>query len=574
MRDTLQFRWCLILCMVPGVAFAQHAAKGRRSPEKPGREIAQPAAASGTGTARISIKDIVGRPVPGEVEIRPVDGGRGVRASLPEGTGETLAGAGASAVYIRAISEGLAMLVDVQDVEIRAGETVDISFSLLEGTAGNRPLVAFDTDLDQAIDSVELKVGTDPRNAASIPGLDTFTWPSPVIDPDEGWYRGEFHVHSSHGTGGEDVGRLVDRAEGARLDFLAITDRDTLAPAFDEDFKSKSVVLIPAMEWGTEEKGVALLFAPRTMPTPAGSAAEAQAMVYRVQAQGGIVAVAHPCFSAAPWQWDLTHINAVEAWCRDWREVPPLWLERLGDTARELGKNGRAIHAVGFAAATEGLSANGQGAIFYDFELSRGYKACVIGGSNAASAKVAIGRPLTYVFAEQKSLNGILDGLRRGRTYVTSGPDGPQLTFWADWNNDGSIESGIGGFVPFGITSRFLVNVRNAAGKRLEVLLNGYPIRSTKISDNNLTFAFIDFPESYAAYRVRIVESPKKTGFGNLDVLAMTSPIYAQQTVFMGAEGAQNAWVTIEGEREDPDYGSHFIQTDPSKIRELKPERL
>ncbi len=526
------------------------------------------------GTARMSVKDVVGRPLSAEIEFRPSGDGVPVRVSLPDGTGEASIAAGVATAYVRVVIGDLPLLVDVQEVVLRPGETTDISVSVLEGSAGNRPLGAFDTDLDQAIDSVELKAGTDPRNAASIPGEKSLSWPSPVLDSNDGWYRGEFHAHSSHGIGAEDVGDLVRRAEKSRLDFLAITDRDTLAPAFDEEFKSKSVVLVPAMEWGTEERGVALLFAPRTMPGPAGSAAEAQAMVYRVQAQGGIVAIAHPCFSVAPWQWGLAHVNAVEAWCRDWREVPPLWPGRLDEQAREIGGNGRAIHAIGFAAATGGHSANGQGAIFWDFELTRGLKAAVIGGSNTSSPKVPMGRPLTYVFAEQKSLNGILDGLRRGRTYVTSGPDGPQVTFWADWNNDGSIEAGIGGFVPFGITSRFLVHVRNAAGKRLEVLLNGYPIRSTKIPGNELTFAFVDFPESYAAYRVRIVEPPQKTGFGNLDILAMTSPIYAQQTVFVGEDGAQNAWVTIEGEKEDPDFGSHYLPTDPAKIRELKPERL
>ena len=110
------------------------------------------------------------------------------------------------------------------------------------------------------------------------------------------------------------------------------------------------------MEWGSDEQGVGLIYGPRTYPSLSTSFEQAQAMLFRLQAQGGIFVVAHPCFGTAPWQWGLSYVNGVEAWCRPWRDVPPLWMDRLSAQTRER-RDGKLIQSIAMAAATVSLSA-------------------------------------------------------------------------------------------------------------------------------------------------------------------------------------------------------------------------
>jgi len=293
-------------------------------------------------------------------------------------------------------------------------------------------------------------------------------------------------------------------------------------------------VLIPAMEWGNE-RGLALIYGPRTTPDPPTTVQAAQAECIRVQAQGGIFAVAHPCFPTEFWQWGLSFVNAIEVWCRDWRSVPPLMLDQLGEDLKVKApeEGGGLMYSLAAAAAQSNLvsvSANAQSTFFWDCELARGLMAAAIGGSNSASPKVPLGQPITYVYARDKSMPAIIEGLRMGRTVISSGKNGPMLYMNADVLNDGKIDVGIGGVVPLGVDTMFHVSVKGAAGKKLQVLENGRPIRTVPIVKDSIGIRFLRHPTLYSAYRARVIDTPQEgaPGFGDYDVYAMTSPIYAQ----------------------------------------------
>jgi hypothetical protein len=217
----------------------------------------------------------------------------------------------------------------------------------------------------------------------------------------------------------------------------------------------------------------------------------------------------------------------VEIWCREWNKVPPMSLEQLGEDFKDR-INGKLVHSIAFAAASPGLSANGQASVFYDSELLRGLKAAAIAGSRTASPDVPMGQPITYVFAKEKSVRGILDGLRNGRTYITAGPKGPKLYGGVDLLKDGTIDLSFGGVMPLMIPAKFEVVVENAKGKTVQILLNGYPLISKDITNNAFALRFDVTPENYSVYRLRVIDKAKKNPFGMVDVLAMSSPIYAQ----------------------------------------------
>lgn len=484
------------------------------------------------GTLAVRLTNVVNAALDGRVDLISLDGGPKSTLEVTGGAASGPAPAGLSRAYIHVFQEGVPVLVEVSDVTVTGGQETALAVNLLEGASGAVPLRAFDTDGDLAIDRVELACGTDPYNAASIPGRRELKWDLAPRRTGAQWYRGELHAYSAHGTGRESVAQVIARAEREGCDFLAIADRNTLAAAEDPAFHSDKMALIPAMEWGRDDTGVALVYGPLTVPDLPSNSAAAQAECIRVQAQGGIWSVAHPCFPTKSWQWGLSYVNAVEVWFRDWRGTPPMAPSELREEIK-IRKDGKLVHSIAAAASAVGLgdmSANAQNALFWDYELTRGLMGCVIGGSGSGSKSVPLARPVTYIHARELSLPGLLEGLRLGRTYVSCDMNGPQLGFSADVLGDGKVDVGIGGVVPLNVDIVFDAAVINGLGKKLQVLENGRPIRTVPINDNNIAIRFRRRPTTYCTYRLRVIgpADPKAKGFGPVEVYALSSPIYAQ----------------------------------------------
>lgn len=491
------------------------------------------------GTVEVDITSILGRYLPARIDFLPLGEGDRSTQQILEGHATLTLPAESYRAYIHVYSGGVPVLVEIKDIEVKDNESAFLLVNLLEGASNNLVLREFDLDGDLAIDRVEIDSGTDPENAASIPGKRQIVFNTEVIEKRGGWYSGELFAQSDYGEGTESVGKLISRAEKSNMDFLAIADLGTVASTDDKDYKSGKLVLIPALQWGSDQYGRALIYGPRTLPDPPFNAALAQAECIRVQVQGGVFAVAHPCLPTAPWTWGLSYVNAVQVWFRDWRMVPPITLEHLAQRSpalleREGGtRDGRLVQSIAAAALPGRMgtkSANAQATLFYDYELMRGLMASAIGGSGTASKKVPMGQPLTYIRAKEKSLPAILEGLRLGRTYVTAGPNAPKVSFRADVLNDGKMDVDIGGVVPINVDTMFEVLVENGEGLKLQVVRDGETILSKVIEGKGFGQRFIQHPTQPAAFRVRVVGEAEneKEGFGPIDVYAQTSPIYAQ----------------------------------------------
>ncbi|HOS04235.1 MAG TPA: hypothetical protein PKZ01_14240, partial [Candidatus Hydrogenedentes bacterium] len=169
----------------------------------------------------------------------------------------------------------------------------------------------------------------------------------------------------------------------------------------------------------------------------------------------------------------------------------------------------------------------------WNYELDKGLYASVIGGSMTSSPQVPMAQPVTYVFAEEKSLRGILDGLRRGRTYVAAAPDRPTVQFTADVRKDGLIDIGVGGVMPVGVETMLELTVKGAKGKKAQVMAEGKPIQTKIIEGDGFMMRFPVLPDRRMAYWARVIDTPKESAFGDVDVLAITSPIYAHEMVFV-----------------------------------------
>lgn len=491
-------------------------------------DVAAQSGAAGEGVVQVDITNVVGQDLPAWVELQSKeDPARRLTFSVPKGRAEQRVPLGAYMAYAYVSSQNTLFLVEAAELSVQKDAPAFLLLNLLEGATGNLSLQAFDKDGDCALDNVEISAGTNPEDPSSVPGGQPVAFASPVLAKQARWYCGELHAHSVHGSGRETPEKLIRRAEKAGLDFLAITDRNTLAACADAGFHSDSVVLIPAMEWGTDASGVALLYGPRTVPLPPESPAHAQTVCNRLQAQGGVFAVAHPCSSVAPWQWGVQYVNAIEVWFQDWHNLPPLALEQLGSAWTER-KNGKLVSPIAVAAATTGLSGNDQASLFWQYEVKSGLKACAIAGTGTSSPDVPMGQPVTYVYALEKSAAGILDGLRRGRTFLSSGKNGPKIRILGDILDDQRADVSMGGAIPLGVETRLEVTVQGAKGKKLELLADGSPVFTKVIESDSFVHLIPVQPEAPCAFQARVITAPDKPGFGPLQVLAITSPLYAQ----------------------------------------------
>ena len=216
------------------------------------------------------------------------------------------------------------------------------------------------------------------------------------------WYRGELHLHSTHSDGDWTTAEIAEAARPRDLDFMVLSDHNTTSSY--EEFRAlvdPRTLVIPGAELTTYNGHCLAIGVEEWMDWRTGLAGRSINDVARaVRAAGGIFVVAHPdampddVCTGCRWThdaFDPALADAVEIWGGLWdgpeeenEGCVSLWQRWLG-----LG------HRLAATAATDAHRAKDwQGAV-----------------------------PLTYVFAEELSRNAILDGLRAGRTYVSSGPE-------------------------------------------------------------------------------------------------------------------------------------------------------
>lgn len=559
-----------------GQASAPAAARPHRDPGVPRK----------MGTVTADITDVLGKKLAARVDLFNADG-EFYAFEVPEGEAVGEVPEGKYRVLVYVYSDNIPVLAYTKVITVEAGKDSYVLVSLLEGATPGTPLWRFDTDFDMAIDRVEMELGTDPRNARDVPARAQVPIKDKVISTAPGWYRGELHAHSVYhqapdGKSTNTVKQLVQRAEKQGLDFLAITDRNTLESINDPDYHSEKTILIPAMEWGDEERGLALIYCPFTVPELARNQFEAQATARMVQAQGGVFVVAQPCFPNAPWRWGLGYANGIEVWCRDFRGVPPLSLQAIAP-GYDKRKDGPLTDSIALAASLSALSANGQAEQFWNYELQKGLKASVYGGSSSSTSSVPIASPVTYVYAREKSLSGIVNGMWSGVTFVSSGVNGPRIYMTADvnfvestgTNAVATIDAVMGGTIPLNAKTRLYVTVPNGKGKRLEILENGRTIVSKLIDTDDYNHIIDVSPASYSVYRARVVDTPTEKGFGPLEVLALTSPIYAQEMyVETNNVSIQDMWIRLKNEYDDLPIGTPELDPASREPYTIKPDMV
>jgi hypothetical protein len=215
------------------------------------------------------------------------------------------------------------------------------------------------------------------------------------------WYRGDLHSHTTHSDGDITVPERVRSAVARGLDFLAITDHNTVSHHAEMVDWPDELIPIRGSEittyhghinvWGLGE-------AIDWRGDRRGGGAEG--ILEAAHRQGALASINHPSAFGDPWcvgcHWDFARVDysrfdGMEVWNGRWA---------IPETDDE-----------------------GALALWTDL-LDAGFRLTAVSGSDSHSAEedAYLALPSTYVFADDASEEGILDGIRRGRVILSSGP--------------------------------------------------------------------------------------------------------------------------------------------------------
>ncbi|MYS23890.1 MULTISPECIES: CehA/McbA family metallohydrolase [unclassified Streptomyces] len=245
------------------------------------------------------------------------------------------------------------------------------------------------------------------------------------------WLAGDTHVHDDHSSDGSGprqtsqqtlpgnlpVGDQIGEGEKTGLDFMPLTDHRTYDQVWDPQWKSSQLLLLPGEEANGSPHAIVLGNVDVIVDgaNPAGSASfrHVQQSVWDAHAQDAIWSQAHP----------------------DDGEYTPA--AGVNDNASVQGAN-----------LVEVLNVASDPDAEVDYAENRwnaGFRFGVAAASDCHFRELwdidAPGEPTTHVFTAERSVRGILDGFRAGRTTVSQNITGPFLTLEADADGDGVFEA-------------------------------------------------------------------------------------------------------------------------------------
>jgi hypothetical protein len=202
------------------------------------------------------------------------------------------------------------------------------------------------------------------------------------------WYRGDLHLHTHHSDGERDPGELVAAAHAGGLDFIVSTEHNTNSANREwPTCRTGSLLVIPGVEVTTRHGHWLAVGLP-----PGGwvdwrygpSDGIFPRFAAEVRADGGLVVAAHPAapLPGSAWEFGFADVESLEVWNGKWNVDDEVSLR------------------------------------IWQRMLRQGRRIVAVGGSDSHARRQVVGAPQTAVHADELSVAAIVDGLRRGRSYI------------------------------------------------------------------------------------------------------------------------------------------------------------
>ena len=320
------------------------------------------------------------------------------------------------------------------------------------------------------------------------------------------WYRGDLHAHTWHSDGSAPLGDLVAAARAQGLDFVAVTEHDTIShlPLLGEHSRP-DLLLIPGMEITTYHghANVWPLDWPTVAPVEFRCWRDDQMAQVRqaVRTWGALFSVNHPKDGGPPWEYgDLFEPDCMEVWGGPW------------------------------------FISNYQSLAVWDAQLRQGKRITAVGGSDKHQGPFTgelgwyeIGTPCTWVYADALSVEAIMAGLRAGHAFVSAGAAGPQVELTAEESQTGQRATmGDELRVPAGAALRLRCRVVGGAGNVLR-LVSAREIHEAAIEGDDFTYERQVVVTGDTYWRAEVIEPPEAPldqEPAALMAKALSNPIY------------------------------------------------
>ncbi len=333
---------------------------------------------------------------------------------------------------------------------------------------------------------------------------------SQVYRPGPGWYRGDFHCHTDFSDGALAPAALADLARANGLDFIAITDHNTIA-AYEHFGPAPPVLVIPGIEATFKQGHCNILgvtpgadwLAPLTAGSPriplTGRAGRVNDLLRATAGLGLLNSINHPLLR--PWAWefgevDWQWVHALEIW------NDPSW--------------------------PENQVANPRAVDLWTALLNDGYRVTALGGSDyhrpaprpsdPPKPAEVLGRPATLVYAAELSGAAILTAVRQQRVYVSAGP---RVALEAEAGGQRhALGADLGAYA--GPLTLSAAVAGSAEAGRARMVKNGRPLAEAALADGAARLEVTDElrGDAPAWYRCDVY------GAGG-QLLAITNPIFA-----------------------------------------------
>ncbi|MEM0005914.1 MAG: CehA/McbA family metallohydrolase [Ignisphaera sp.] len=213
------------------------------------------------------------------------------------------------------------------------------------------------------------------------------------------WIKGDLHVHTIHSDGKDGVCSLILKAIKLGLDYIAITDHNTISQITEiETAKCPEILVIPGIEISTYY-GHINTWGRRWFDFRRKDISDFKSLIDEIHREGLLASLNHPfnfdvnCIGCDFKYKELIGFDSIEVWNGP---TPVTW-------------NAYALN-------------------WWHNLLAKGMTIPIIGGSDYhGGSDVELANPTTWIYVNELTMESMLEGIRRGRAFISRGPEGPKV---------------------------------------------------------------------------------------------------------------------------------------------------
>ncbi len=344
------------------------------------------------------------------------------------------------------------------------------------------------------------------------------------------WLKGDLHVHSRHSkeSTNHKLSKIFTYAKSIGFDYLAITDHDNHVLGdvahhtwADPEFKEEdSLLLLYGAEW-TTTRGHGNTFSAKPYDHKRFYDVRNQrdTVVERVKNELDLHLSANHPSGKDHFGYSYDIVQSIEVWnSSNWpnnSNANMIWDDMLSSGRKLTGRGGSDAHH-GLAKAKDSLTLEGARARFS-----------------------YIGTPTTWIFAKARTAQAVIDALTNGRASISANPYAPRVEFYADLNQDGTMDAMMGDNSkapkkPVRFRVQLVGKIKKESSYTVTVIKNGKPFANYPIKGEEPMVEFTDTPDivERTFYRVKVEgpitpfpQVPGSMGMSE-NMVGLSNPIY------------------------------------------------